>query len=64
MVRSKVKGWGLALAAALSGSFALSCSGTFARELRDAAATGASNFVTQQTFDLLAALFPDAPPEE
>lgn len=64
MRRSKLKSWGLILAVALPGSAAMSCSGTAARELRDAALAGASSFVTEETFNLLDAFFPERAPEE
>ena len=49
----------LMLTVATPGSMMFSCSGTIGREFRDAAIDGASNFVTQETFNLLDFFFTD-----
>jgi|GEM_PF-2183124 len=49
----------LILVAATPGSMMFSCSGTVGREFRDAAISGATNFVNQATFDILDFFFPN-----
>lgn len=48
----------LMLAVAAPGSLMLGCSNRLSQQIRDAAVSGATDFVTQQTFDILAFLFP------
>ena len=55
MKSSKQKMAALMLVVATPGSLMFSCSGTFTRDLRDAASAGALDFVTQTTFDALSA---------
>ena len=58
MKSSKRKIAALVLAVATSGSLVLGCSGSARRDFRDAALTGASDFVTQTTFEVLNSWFP------
>ncbi len=49
----------LMLAAAMPGFCAFSCSGTLAREFRDAAISGATSVVEQAVIDALSSVLPD-----
>ena len=53
MTSSRRKLAALIVAVATPGSLMFSCSGQLTRDFRDAAFTGAADFVTQGTFNLL-----------
>ena len=61
---SRKKIGALVLAVAAPGFTVFSCSGTIGREFRDAAVSGAANFVTQLTFDYLDFFVPDPDAED
>ena len=61
---SRKKIGALVFAVAAPGFTVFGCSGTIGREFRDAAVSGAANFVTQLTFDYLDFFVPDPDAED
>ena len=58
MKKTKRKIGALLLVAATPGFWAMSCSGTVAREFRDAAIDGAASWVDLTAFELMDRVFP------
>lgn len=62
--KTKLKALGLMIALATPGFTMYGCSSQASRDVRNAAITGTANFVSDRTFDLLSAIFPDRTTDE